>query len=108
MILLLAFSLLPSPTQSDVQWRGWRESRDEGAALMGPLLRGYMFAPQPALPVSLGLYRVLTRTRPDRSTVTTQRQDTEACPFLIGTNGGIPGAQSSPICRPLGSLKPWL
>lgn len=76
---------------------------------MEPLFRGYMCAPQPAaLPVSLGFYRVLTRTRPDRSTVTTQKQDTGVCPFLTGAKGGIPGTQSSPLSRLLGSLKPWL
>lgn len=32
----------------------------------------------------------------------------ESCLFLTGAKGGIPGTQSSPLSRLLGSLKPWL
>ena len=65
--------------------------------------RGYMFVPPqpPGLPGSLGLHRVLTWTQPDQSMGTTQKQDTEVCPFLTGTEGGVPGPRAVHCPGPL-------
>lgn len=38
-----------------MQWRGWRESRDEGAALMEPLLRGVHVRPPTGPPSQPGV-----------------------------------------------------